>query len=281
MMSRPPEVAELERLACAAREIVLHQSKRAHVGHIGSALSVIELLVALHARVMKAADCTDPERDRFILSKGHAALALYAVLSLKGVIAEEQLNTFCGDGTLLGVHPECGLAGVDFSTGSLGHGLSIGAGAALAATLQGSKRRVFVLLSDAELNEGSVWEAVIFAAHHRLANLVAVIDCNGQQAFGHTKDVLNLQPLADRWRAFGWDVHEVSGHDVEELTRVTESLDTESPGPPHVVIAHTTFGRGVSYMERQIKWHYLPMSDEEYQRAIDEVTAVRDRKTSV
>ena len=205
--------------------------------------------------------------------------SLYAVLSLKGAIAEERLNTFCGDGSLLGVHPEGELAGVDFSTGSLGHGLSIGAGAALAARLQGSTRRVFVLLSDAELNEGAVWEAVIFAAHHRLANLVAVVDDNGQQAFGHTKDVLNLQPLADRWRAFGWDVHEVSGHDLGELIRVAEALDTASTGSPHVLIAHTTFGRGVSYMEQQIAWHYLPMSDQQYRRAIDEVTAAGDRKT--
>ena len=162
------------------------------------------------------------------------------------------------------------LRGVDFSTGSLGQGLSMGAGAALAARLQDSSRRAFVLVSDAECNEGSLWEAVMFAAHHRLANLVAIVDVNGQQALGYTEQVLNLSPLADRWRAFGWDVHEVDGHDVAELAQTLSGLDTAS-GPPHVLVARTVFGKGVSFMERQIKWHYWPMSDEEHRQALGEV----------
>ncbi len=189
---------------------------------------------------------------------------------MKGWISEEILNTYCGDGTVLGVHPEHLLRGVDFSTGSLGQGLSMGAGAALAARLQQSSRRVFVLVSDAECNEGSLWEAVMFAAHHHLSNLIAIVDLNGQQALGYTHQVLNLSPMAERWRVFGWDGREVDGHDISAMTETIRSLDTAS-GPPHVLIAHTIFGKGVSYMENQIKWHYWPMSDEEYRQAMDDI----------
>jgi transketolase len=252
------------------RQIVLQQSKRANVGHIGSGLSVADLIAALYGGVLHQAAPRDADRDRFVLSKGHAALALYAALHLRGWLSAEQLDTYCGDNSLLGVHPERELPGVDFSTGSLGHGLSMGAGAALAARLQGSTRRVFVLLSDAECNEGSVWEAVMFAAHQRLGNLIAVVDVNRQQAFGYTEQVINLEPLGQRWAAFGWDVHEVDGHDVAHLTACLNGLP-EGPGAPHVLIANTVFGRGVSFMERQIKWHYLPMSDAQYQQAMAEV----------
>ena len=255
------------------RKIVLDRSKRAHVGHIGSALSVAEIIAALYAHVLRIPDPGDPDRDRFVLSKGHAVLAVYAALFLKGWTTEQSLNTYCTDGSLLGVHPEHALRGVDFSTGSLGHGLSMGAGAALAARLQRSSRRVFVLVSDAECNEGSLWEAVMFAAHHRLANLIAIVDLNGQQALGYTDQVLSLTTMAKRWRAFDWDVHEVDGHNVAEITETIAGLDTTS-GPPHVLIAHTVFGKGVSYMESQIKWHYWPMSDEEYRRALKEIGAV-------
>ena len=254
------------------RRIVLKQSRRADVGHIGSALSVADILSALYGGIVRVPDVDDPERDRVVLSKGHAALALYAALHLRGILPASDLDTYCGDGTLLGVHPERALPGVDFSTGSLGQGLSIGAGAALAARLRGSRRRVFVLVSDAECNEGALWEAVMFAAHHRLSNLVAIIDDNGQQACGYTRDVLSLTPLADRWRSFGWDARPVDGHDVAGLTETVAGLDTVA-GPPHVLVAETVFGRGVSFMERLVKWHYLPMSEDEYRRALAEIEA--------
>jgi transketolase len=254
------------------RRIILDQSKRAHVGHIGSALSIVEILVALYDRVLQIGSIDDPQRDRFILSKGHAALALYAALFLKGWLTEAQLDTFCTDGTLLGVHPDHALPGIDFSTGSLGQGLPMAVGAALAARLEGAPRRAFVLVSDAECNAGAVWESVMFAAHHRLANLIVIVDLNGQQALGYTSEVLDLSPMNDRWRAFGWDVHDVCGHDVDSIARTIAALNTRT-GAPHVLIAHTTFGKGVSFMERQIKWHYLPMSDEEYRRAIAELEA--------
>jgi transketolase len=256
-------------LAKQIRKIILEQSKRAHVGHIGCALSVADILACLYGETLHVIDPDDPERDRFVLSKGHAALALYGALFLKGWINQAALDSFNADGSLLGVHPEHALKGIDFSTGSLGHGLSIGAGAALAARLQGSGRRIFVLLSDAECNEGSTWEAIMFAAQHRLTSLTAIIDLNGQQALGYTKNVLDLSGMAERWNSFGWAVNEVDGHDAEALRDALIRNGAEQR--PKVVVARTVFGKGVSFMESQIKWHYLPMSDEEYQQAMREV----------
>ncbi len=252
------------------RRIILEQSKRANVGHIGSALSIADIIAALYGEILRIPRLDDPDRDRFILSKGHAALALYAALHLRGWLTQADLDSFCGDGSLLGVHPESALAGVDFGTGSLGHGLSLGAGAALAARLQGSSRRVFVLVSDAECNEGSLWEAVMFAAHHRLANLTAIVDVNGQQALGYTEQVLSLAPIEARWRAFGWAAQVMDGHD---RTGIADAIDRTRPweGAPNVLIARTVFGKGVSFMEGQIKWHYWPMSDTEYEQALVEI----------
>jgi transketolase len=218
---------------------------------------------------LRVASPDDPDRDRFILSKGHAALALYAALVLRGWADESALATYCGDDSLLGVHPESELRGVDFCTGSLGQGLSTAAGAALAARKSGSRRRVFVLISDAELNEGSTWEAVMFAAQHRLANLYVFVDLNGQQALGHTRDVIAIENPVERFAAFGWDAREVDGHDVVAMT--TAVAAAESDPRPHVLVARTVFGRGVSYMNGQIKWHYWPMSEDEYAQAMREV----------
>lgn len=254
----------------AIRRIIIDQSKRAKVGHIGSSLSVADIVAVLYYKVMTITSPDDPERDRFVLSKGHAALAMYAAFYLRGWISEADLSTFCGSDTLLGVHPEHQQTGVDFSTGSLGMGLGFAAGAALAARMQGGTNRAFALLSDAECNEGSVWEAAMFAAHNQLANLVAVIDLNGQQALGYTADVLAPTLFADRWRTFGWDTHEVDGHDIPALLKTFESLDYQE-GKPHMIIAKTVFGKGVSYMEGQIKWHYWPMNDEEYAQACSEL----------
>jgi len=252
----------------AIRRIILEQSKRANVGHIGCCLSIADLISSLYGRILNIPAHDDPQRDRFILGKGQAALALYSALHLKGLISKEELNTFCGNESLLGVHPEHRQRGIDFSTGSLGQGLSMAAGAALAARLQGSSRRIFALLSDAECNEGSVWEAAMFSAHHKLSNLIAFIDLNGQQAFGYTKDVMDLSPLRARWEAFGWDAHDIDGHDGDAIVKAVKGLKGEKP---HILVARTTFGKGVSFMENKIKWHYWPMSDEEYRRALAEI----------
>jgi transketolase len=263
----------LSTLTTDIRRTILEQSKRADVGHIGSALSVVDVLVAVFAGALHADSSDDPDRDRFVLSKGHAALALYATLAATGRLDRSELDTFCTEGSALATHPEHVVSGIDFSTGSLGQGLSIACGASLAARILGSSRRAFVLLSDAECEEGSVWEAVMFAAHHRLGNLVALVDVNGQQAFGYTRDVLDLSPLSERWRAFGWDVREVDGHDVDGLIRTLETFEP-TVGRPHVVLARTVFGKGVSFMENVLAWHYLPMSDAQYERALGELDAV-------
>jgi transketolase len=274
-LSRATASAEI--LSDRIRRIVIEQSKRANVGHIGSSLSVTDILATLYAGVLQGAGPDDPVRERFVLSKGHASLALYAALHETGVIDGEELASFCADGSRLGTHPDHVLPGVDFSAGSLGHGLSIATGSALAARLAGSERRTFVLMSDAECNEGSVWEAVMFAAHHQLGDLVAIVDVNGQQALGYTEDVIDLSPLGERWRAFGWDVHTVDGHDCEALRSVIDGL-APGRGRPHVVLAQTVFGHGVSFMEREIKWHYLPMDDLQYARALAELGVNESRR---
>jgi transketolase len=255
----------------AIRRIVIEQSKRAGVGHIGSALSVADIVGVLFGGVLRDRDAAGTDRDRFVLSKGHAVLAVYAALALRGTLPTADLDTYCADGTLLGVHPDRTLPGIDFSTGSLGFGLPVGVGAALAARLQGADRRVFVLVSDAECNEGSVWEAVMFAAHHRLGRLTVIVDQNGQQALGKTDDVLSLAPLAPRWAAFGWRTVEIDGHDTTALGAAL-GAPQEPVGAPRVIVARTVFGKGVSYMEGELKWHYWPMSDTEYRQAMAELS---------
>jgi transketolase len=260
--------AALPKLALQIRRSIIEESYRAHVGHIGSALCIADVLAVLFGGTMDLQDGDD--RDRFILSKGHAALGLYAAMAATGRMSSETLATFCSDGTPLGAHPEHVVPGIDFSTGSLGQGLSIGVGAALGARLKGSKRRSFVLISDAEMNEGSVWEAVMFAAHAQLGNLVTIVDLNGQQALGYTRDVLDLEPVAERWRQFGWSIEEVDGHDLQQLTRCL-AAEADPHAPPRLVLARTTFGKGVSYMENRIEWHYLPLSEEHFSQAIEEL----------
>ena len=252
------------------RKAILEQAMRAQVGHIGSALSITDIIAVLYNKILRKPGTNDFQRDRFVLSKGHAALALYAALCLKGVFPKNILETYCADNSFLGVHPEHMLEGVDFSTGSLGQGISFAAGAALAARLQNSTRRVFVVVSDAECNEGVLWETVAFAAHHRLSNLIVIVDTNGQQAFGYTSEVLDLEPLAKKWEIFGWDAQEIDGHDTAKLSSVLEAFETTS-GKPHVLIAKTIFGKGVSDMHGKIKWHYLPMSAQDYKTAIAEI----------
>ena len=254
----------------ALRRLILEESYRAHVGHIGSALSVADLLAVLYGGVMRLKSPDDPDRDRFVLGKGHAALALYAALFLCGWLSRAELASYCADDSRLGVHPTHHLPGVDFSTGSLGLGLSIGAGSALAARLLGKDRRTYVLLSDAECNEGATWEAAMFAGHHRLANLIAIVDVNGQQALGPTAEILDQSRMPERWASCGWTVREVDGH---VPAAIGDALCPDPQGPL-VVLAETISGRGVSFMERQVSWHYMPMSDQQYAIALAESEAL-------
>lgn len=262
------ETEERARCANEIRRTIIEQSYRAHVGHIGSALSIADLVAAVVSGPAKLDGGAD--RDRIVLSKGHAALALYAALHVEGRLEDGAIDTYCADGTLLGVHPEHGLDGIDFCTGSLGQGLSLGTGAALAAKRQGSDRRVFVIMSDAELNEGSTWEAVMFAAQHRLDNLTLLIDLNGQQALGYTPDVIDLGAVAEKLSAFGWSAEDVPGHDQGALA---SALGAKADGQPRALVAQTTFGYGVSFMESEIKWHYLPLDDDTYATAMAELEA--------
>jgi transketolase len=259
---------ELSTFAQQIRESVIEQSYRARVGHIGSALCIADILAVLFGGAAELDGGED--RDRLILSKGHAALGLYAAMTASGRMSEQKLATFCTDGTPLGAHPEHVVPGIDFSTGSLGHGISLAAGAALAARMQGSRRRSFVLISDAEMNEGSIWEAAMFAAYRRLGRLIVILDLNGQQALGYTRDVIDLEPVAELWRQFGWHVDEVDGHDLEQLERCLSERH-EAEAEPQLVLARTTFGKGVSYMESRIEWHYLPLSEEHYSQAMEEL----------
>ncbi len=263
----------IDALAEGIRRVIVEQSKRANVGHIGSALSIADITATLYSAALRQREL-GADRDRVVLSKGHAALALYAALELTGGLPVGTTEAYCSDRSLLGVHPERDLDGVDFCTGALGHGLPMATGAALAARMAGSSRRTFAVMSDAELNEGSVWEAVMFASHHDLSNLTVILDLNGQQALGYTRDVLDISPAGGPWRSFGWDTHEVDGHDTAALVQIIEDLDF-AQGPPHVIIAHTTFGKGISFMQSVIDWHYLPMTDEQYSQALAELEAAR------
>lgn len=259
-------------LATRIRVHALKMVYRAQSSHIGSSLSAVDLLVVLYSKVLKL-DSTRPnwpDRDRFVMSKGHAATAFYATLAEQNFFPLRWLDAYYQDGSPLGGHVTHGVPGVEVSTGSLGHGLSIACGMALAGKGDRQSYRVFVLLSDGECDEGSTWEAVLFAPHHRLDNLVAIVDYNKIQSFGTVKEVLDLEPLVDKWQAFGWAVKEINGHDFGQIEKALLSIPFES-GKPSCIIAHTVKGKGVSFMENQLAWHYKPPDDEQLRQALAEL----------
>ncbi len=263
-------ITQASTTATQIRRTVLEQSFRAGVGHIGSALSIVDLVAAV---IEAFPSCVTDEhsRDRFVLSKGHASLAWYAALETAGVLSREVMDSFCGDGSRLGVHPEPHTAGVDFGSGSLGMGLSFAVGTALASKLRGESSRTAVIMSDAECNEGVVWESAAFASQHRLDGLVVFVDDNKQQALGATSAILDQSTLDDRWRSFGWHVEVCDGHDVSLLT---SHLMAQQSGQPKVIIAQTIFGYGVSYMERELPWHYRPMNREQFDVAMNDIAMI-------
>ncbi len=227
-------------------------------GHLGSALSVIEILRVLYDDIMRTrpADPGGEGRDRLIFSKGHGCLALYALLADKGFIPRRELATFCRRDSLLGGHPEASkIPGVEASTGALGHGLPIGVGRALALKMADSKARVFVVMGDGEINEGSVWEAAMCAGKHGLDNLVAIVDYNKHQSYAATRVVQDLEPLLDKWQAFGFAARETDGHDPAALRRAFEAAPF-APGRPGVLVCHTVKGKGVSFAENNLAWHH-------------------------
>lgn len=245
---------------------------RAKSSHVGTTLSMAELLAVLYRRILRVAPDTvdDPDRDRLILSKGHGCAGLYAVLAECGFFPREWLESFYHDGARLAGHATCGPPGVEVSTGSLGHGLPIACGLALAGKRDARPFRVFALLSDGECDEGSTWEAALLAFHHQLDNLIAIVDYNKIQSLGRVEDVLDLEPFQAKWEAFGWATREIDGHDVEAVERTLREVPFE-PGKPSCVIAHTVKGKGVSFMENDLLWHYRTPQGDEYERAMAEL----------
>lgn len=267
-------IPELESLARRIRVKTIEMTNRAGSSHVGSVLSAVEILTALYGSVMRVYP-EDPERedrDRFVMSKGHAAAGLYAVLSFRGFFPEARLDEFYIDGGSLAGHAtHKGVPGVEVSTGSLGHGMALATGLAYGAKRLGQRWHTYVLLSDGECDEGSTWEAALLAAAWRLDNLTAVIDYNKIQSLGRVDEVLDLEPFADKWRSFGWDVREVDGHDLEVLLT---TLDPNAWCPdqrPRMVLAHTVKGKGVSFMEDQLLWHYRTPRGEEFEKAMAEL----------
>lgn len=266
--------AELKETCRRLRTSIINTTAHAGVGHTGGSLSEVELLAALYFHVMKI-DPAQPdwvERDRFILSKGHASPGYYCTLARRGFFSEERLAEFDAVDSILQGHP-CmhKTPGVDMSTGSLGQGLSAGAGIAIGRELLGLLFRVYVLMGDGELQEGQVWEAAMFAGQRKLTGLIAVVDCNRVQLSGTVPGILDLEPLADKWRAFGWQVLECDGHDVAEVVGRLEQAAQTSRGGPVVVIAHTIKGKGVSFMEGKYQWHGRAPNQEERRLALAEI----------
>jgi transketolase len=242
---------------------LLRMHYESKVGHIGGNLSSLDAMLFLHSEVME-------DDDVFVLSKGHSAGALYATLWATGKLSDDDLKTFHGEGTKLAGHPVARWNdGIPFATGSLGHGVSLAAGRSLAKKLRHERGAVFCLTSDGEWQEGSNWEALIFIAHHQLTNITLLIDANGLQGFGTTKDVASMEPLADKMRGFGVNILEIDGHDSDAL----KSAFTAESLLPRVIILRTVKGKGISFMEGLMEWHYLPMTEAQYLKAVEEVNS--------
>ncbi|TSC95183.1 MAG: transketolase subunit A [Parcubacteria group bacterium Licking1014_1] len=257
-----------EKTAREIRKNVLEMKFASQSSHIGSAFSCIDILTVLYFKILNInpKNPTSENRDRFILSKGHAASALYATLARRGFFSENVLKNYCQNGKKLAGHTtKDSVPGIETSTGSLGHGLPMGIGLALAGR---KKYKVFVLMSDGECDEGSNWEAALFASHHKLDNLIAIIDYNKLQAFGKTNEVLNLEPLKEKFIAFGWGVKEINGHNHTEIEKALLSCNDNKP---NIIIANTIKGKGVSFMENKLKWHYKSLNENEYKKALEEL----------
>ncbi len=271
-MTKRPEEKELKKISKEIRIEILKMLSCAGSGHTGGSLSMVELLVGLYFYKFKC-DPARPlcdTRDIFVLSKGHGCPALYAVLAHMNFFDKKELRTLRKLGTKLQGHPQKGLPGIEVSSGSLGQGLSIANGYALAGRLNNDPRRVYCLMGDGELNEGQIWEAIVTSVHYKLDNLCGIVDWNKFQIDGRTEDVKNMNPLEDKWRAFGWETIEIKGHDIKEVMDAYDKAETIK-GKPTVILANTVKGKGVSFFENQNKYHGIAPSPEELERAVNEL----------
>jgi len=269
-------IENVKRKATEMRIRMVRMVECARSGHLAPALSCADIVATLFFNIMNfdSKNYKDEARDRFVLSGGHKALALYTALSLKGLLSEEQLNTYCKFNSIFGGHPDASkIPGVEISTGSLGHGLPIGIGMALAGKLSNKNFKVYVLMGDGELIEGSNWEAAFSAKQYRLDNLIGIIDKNGLCADGATNIVMDVEPLKEKWSSFGWMVKEVNGHDVKELTEIFNNIPVQA-GKPTMIIANTVKGKGISFMENRYEWHNKVPDDEQFKLAYKELQEV-------
>jgi transketolase len=268
-------VSELTKKSIKYRKNILKYIFHANAGHTGGSLSCIDILNVLYNHVMNVSpeNFKSPDRDRYIQSKGHSVEALYVVLADKGFFPESDLETLCKYGSHYIGHPTKKVNGVEQNTGALGHGLPICAGTALSAKLDNKSFRVFTLLGDGELPEGSNWEAALTASHYKLDNLCAVIDNNKLQITGPTSEVCNTEPIDKKFESFGWSVRHVDGHDYDALIQTFDALPFEK-GKPSLVIAHTTKGKGISYMENNVKWHHGVPNEKQFEEALSELESV-------
>ncbi len=265
-------IQELRKKAVERRMDLVQMIYDAKTGHTGGALSSLDILVTLYYEMMNV-DPKNPkwdDRDRFVLSKGHSVEGYYAILADLGFFPKEELKTFSRYKSRLIGHPTVKVPGIEMNSGALGHGLSTAVGMALAGKMDGKAYKVYVLMGDGEQAEGSVWEAAMAAGHYQLDNLIAIVDRNRLQISGSTENVMHLEPFADKWKAFGWEVREVAGNDIASLVELFRKLPVVS-GKPHMVIANTTKGKGISFMENVPKWHHGVPSDEQMQQALKEL----------
>ena len=268
------ETKELIKQAEINRRRLIEVVYNAKAGHIGGDLSCLNVMTALYFDIMNVspADVKNPDRDRFVLSKGHCVEALYVTLEAKGFLKKEITDTLGKFGSILSGHPTIEVPGIEVNTGALGHGLSIGVGMALAAKMDKRDYKTFVMMGDGEQGEGSIYEAAMAGSNYQLDNLVAIIDRNHLQISGDTEDVMKIESVYDRWTAFGWDVKEINGDCMDEILNAFQNIDYTN-GKPHLIVSHTTKGYGISYMENLAKWHHGMPNAEQYQQAIEEITA--------
>ena len=265
----------LEQIATNIRKHCVDMTNSGKCSHIGSSLSCVEILTYLYFSGFLNISPDNPtadNRDRVIISKGHAAAVVYAVLAEKGFLPVEELKTFYQNGTRLAGHVSHFVPGIEASTGSLGHGLSIASGMAFSALSDNASHKICCICSDGECNEGSTWEATMFAGHHKLNNLLLIIDKNNIQALGHTKDVLSMEPFAEKWQNFGWHVIEIDGHSFPEIANALSNYPSGT-SKPTCIVANTVKGKGISFMEDQLLWHYRTPQGDEYAAAKKELEA--------